>query len=263
MTEGIETEFSEEISIEKRDTTRMYAIRTSPLIPASQERLGWLIVFRDVTQQKAAEKQLIQERDRLDEFASMVSHDLRNPLNVAHGRVEIALEETENEHLEHTQHALTRMDELIDDMLVLAREGQSIGDIRPVDTGAVISESWSTVDVPDAEIVIEDPLPELKADRGRFQQLLENLFRNAVEHSEENVTVTVGSDKNGFFVADDGPGIPPDERESVFETGYTTNHDGTGFGLAIVEQIAEAHDWSLRVSESQSGGAKFHISTDK
>ncbi|RLM42012.1 PAS domain-containing protein [Haloarcula sp. Atlit-47R] len=259
--EGTEPEVSEDIEIERGETTRIYDARSSPLVPTNQERLGWLVVFRDITPRKVAEQQLIQERDRLDEFASMVSHDLRNPLNVAHGNVELALQETGNEHLEHAQQAISRMDELIDDMLVLAREGQSIGEKSLISAEAVVSESWGTVDAPDASLVIEGPLPELRADKGRVRQLLENLFRNAVEHSEGSVTITVGSDENGFFVADDGPGIPPDERESVFEPGYSTNRNGTGFGLAIVEQIAKAHDWSLTIEESRSNGASFHIQT--
>jgi signal transduction histidine kinase len=77
------------------------------------------------------------------------------------------------------------------------------------------------------------------------------------------VTVTVGdlADDAGFFVADDGPGIPPDERETVFEAGHSTAPDGTGFGLAIVDGIADAHGWTVRVTDSATGGARFEFST--
>jgi signal transduction histidine kinase len=73
------------------------------------------------------------------------------------------------------------------------------------------------------------------------------------------VTVTIGELDDGVYVADDGPGIPPEEREDVFEAGYSTSGSGTGFGLSIVEQVAEAHDWTVRVTESASGGARFEI----
>jgi signal transduction histidine kinase len=75
------------------------------------------------------------------------------------------------------------------------------------------------------------------------------------------VTVTVGelADCDGFYVADDGPGIPADERETVFESGYSTAADGTGFGLSIVEEIASAHGWAVRVTDSAEGGARFEV----
>jgi signal transduction histidine kinase len=73
------------------------------------------------------------------------------------------------------------------------------------------------------------------------------------------VTVTVGDLDGGFYVADDGPGIPPDERDDIFDAGYSTSVEGTGFGLNIVQRIADAHDWSVDVTESQSGGARFEI----
>ena len=92
-------------------------------------------------------------------------------------------------------------------------------------------------------------------------QALENLFRNAIEHGGESVTVTIGvlDDKRGFYVADDGPGIPEAEREDVFDSGYTTSNDGTGFGLAIVSRICAAHGWDITATESESGGARIEI----
>jgi signal transduction histidine kinase len=89
--------------------------------------------------------------------------------------------------------------------------------------------------------------------------LLENLFSNAVEHDDGDVTVTIGDTADGFYVADDGPGIPEERREDVFEAGYSTAEDGTGFGLRIVGQIARAHGWSVRATGSAAGGARFEI----
>jgi signal transduction histidine kinase len=120
-------------------------------------------------------------------------------------------------------------------------------------------------------------------------QLLENLFRTSVEHGstsgrpravdsvehdstgsrtrsgdsaeglDEGVTVTAGRCDDGFYVADDGPGISTDDHESLFEAGYSTSEDGTGFGLAIVNRIAQAHDWTVDVTQSADGGARFEI----
>jgi signal transduction histidine kinase len=99
------------------------------------------------------------------------------------------------------------------------------------------------------------------ADGDRLQQLFENLFRNAIEHCPERVRVGVGTltDRDGFYVQDDGPGIPADERSAVFESGYTTNEHGTGFGLAIVDDVVAAHGWEIQVTESSAGGARFEI----
>ena len=103
-------------------------------------------------------------------------------------------------------------------------------------------------------------VPEtVESDRSRLTELFENLCRNAIEHGGEGVTVTVGATQAGFFIADDGPGIPDGERRAVFESGYSTTADGTGFGLAIVSRIAEAHGWTVTATESESGGARFEF----
>lgn len=90
-------------------------------------------------------------------------------------------------------------------------------------------------------------------------QLLENLFRNAVEHGGPDVTVEVGALEDGFFVEDDGPGIPSDARDEVFDVGYSSADDGSGFGLSIVRRIATAHGWDISVTEGTDGGARFEI----
>lgn len=88
---------------------------------------------------------------------------------------------------------------------------------------------------------------------------MENLIHNAIEHAGEDVTVLVGTTETGFYVEDDGPGIPKDERDDVFETGYSTAHDGTGLGLSIVQQITESHGWELDLTEGPMGGARFEV----
>jgi signal transduction histidine kinase len=84
-------------------------------------------------------------------------------------------------------------------------------------------------------------------------------MRNAIEHTEQTVTVTIGEFEDGFYIEDDGDGIPEDERDDVFAPGYTTTDDGTGFGLSIVSDIVEAHGWEIRLTDSADGGARFEI----
>ncbi|MFC6940612.1 GAF domain-containing sensor histidine kinase [Salinirubellus sp. GCM10025818] len=210
--------------------------------------------------QKRATERIREQRDRLEEFAGVVSHDLRNPLNVARGFLEMAEETGDPEDFDRSLNALDRMEALIDDLLVLAREGQEISDTGPVPLSEVIEECWSFVATEGATLEIRMD-PTVRADGSRLQQLFENLFRNAIEHGGEDVTVRVGTleDDPGIYVEDDGPGIPAEERSRVFEDGYSTSEDGTGFGLVIVRQVVDAHDWNVDVTESESGGARFEI----
>jgi signal transduction histidine kinase len=208
-------------------------------------------------EQRAA---LRRENERLEDFVRIVSHDLRNPLNVVDGHLELAREDGD-EHIEQADAALDRAFELIDDLLALAQEGQAVGEREPVDLAALAYRCWRNVDPAEADLVV-DADHRVEADPSRLGQLLENLFRNAVEHGTETtagVTITVQTTPTGFVVADDGPGIPEDERETIFEAGYSTREGGTGFGLSIVQEIAEAHGWTIRVTESESGGARFEF----
>lgn len=82
---------------------------------------------------------------------------------------------------------------------------------------------------------------------------------DAAFHGGEEVRVTIGTMEGGFYVEDDGPGISEDERNDVFEMGYSTREGGIGFGLAIARQVATAHDWKIRVTDGLEGGARFEI----
>lgn len=217
---------------------------------------------RDITELKRHERELEAKNERLDQFASLVSHDLRNPLQVALSRLEAARERDDaEEHLEAAEESLHRMSRLIDDVLEMARQGQSVPDLGPLSLEAVAQRAWKSVEHDAATLAVEAD-ETIKADPDRLVQLFENLFRNAVEHGRDDVTVRVGllDGGGGFYVADDGPGIPEDEREQVIQMGHTTATDGTGFGLAMVEEIATAHGWSVTVTESETGGARFEFS---
>lgn len=205
------------------------------------------------------EAELTRERDRLDEFTGVVSHDLRSPLNVAKGRAELAATECDSEHLDDLMRALARMEELLEDSLALARRGQVVGETVPLELEEVATRSWRTVSTSDATLETVGTVP-IRGDEDRLPEVFENLFANAIEHGGDSVTVTVGRLPDGFYVADDGPGIPTAERSRVLESGFTTSEDGSGFGLAIVEQICTAHGWEISVTVSETGGARFEVS---
>jgi K+-sensing histidine kinase KdpD len=199
--------------------------------------------------------------ERLEEFASVLSHDIRGPLTVAIGRIEIAREQHDGEHLREADEALERMDALISDVLAMAQQGQRIESTDEVELSRIATDCWETVASDRASLTVEGEL-HFRAAEDRVRRVFESLYRNATEHGGETVTVRVGplADGDGFYVEDNGPGIPEDEREAVRRATYTTGDGNLGLGLAIVESITTAHDWDLTVTESATGGTRFEFS---
>ena len=213
---------------------------------------------RDVTERNRRAAALERKNELLENFVSVVSHDLRNPLNVAMGRLELGRETGDDEELAAVAEAHDRMNELIDDLLTMAQQGRESIDPEPVTLASIVNDCWGTIDAQAASVTVPDP-GRIVADRSKLRQLFENLFGNAVAHAGPDVSVTVGTCPGGFYVADDGPGIPPDERERVFEAGYSTDENGTGFGLGIVQQVADLHGWAVRITDGPDGGARFEF----
>ena len=210
------------------------------------------------------DRKLEQQNERLERFAGAVSHDLRNPLDVARSYVTLAAEDESLDYLDKVADAHDRMEEIIEDTLTLAREGELVEEPTTVSLSRLATDCWETVDTAGAQLEVESDM-QLRADPDKLRHVFENLYRNAVEHGstnqESDVTISVGQFEDGFYIEDDGPGIDDDEKAAVFEFGHTTA-DGSGFGLAIVDTIARAHDWSVRVTDSAAGGARFEFETD-
>jgi PAS domain S-box-containing protein len=249
--------------------------------PRTEPFSDWQVTLVDLMAQwvsyelerQRANERLSRKNERLEEFASIVSHDLRNPLNVLQGSLDIAERTGDPEQFAACRRAAERMEQLVDDVLTLARQGESVAETDPVDLGRLADRCWTNVETEGADLRVQTDRVVV-ADESRLRQVLENLIRNAVEHGTtsgretpedrpENgsttVTVTVDDLEDGFSVTDDGPGIPADERERVFDSGYSTSTTGTGFGLAIVQRIVESHGWTVDVTEGDDGGASFEI----
>jgi PAS domain S-box-containing protein len=211
------------------------------------------------------EEKLQQQNERLDQFTSVVAHDLRNPLSVARGFLEVAEETGEQSHFERIESAHARIERLIDDLLTLARTEADIENAEQVHLGDIAADAWEHVDTGEATLCVPDEIPVVAGAPGRLTQLFENLFRNAVEHGGADVTVTLGrlDDGAGFYVEDDGSGIPPEKRESVFDHGVNADGGQTSFGLSIVADIAKVHGWDVCVTEGDDGGARFEFNRNR
>ena len=205
----------------------------------------------------------VARADRLERALDVVTHDIRNPLEVARIRLDAAQETGEAVHFEKVAGALDRIEQLVSES-----NSVSAGGIDPTDAvalGDATASAWETVDMADATLVVSPDVPTIRADADRLRQVFENLFRNAVEHAGPDVTVTVESLPDGFAVVDDGPGIPSEVGDSVFRVGVTTTPGSRGLGLATVDRIAREHGWRVSVVSAESTstdsdtGARFEF----
>lgn len=253
---------TDEFSFHKPWGDRYYIAAGEPIRRAGDDEIqGVSFAAIDITETQQLREEtraLRRQNERLEEFSSIISHDLRNPLSVAKGHIELAREEDDSEHLETAEEALGRMEALIEDLLTLAKKGKHIEDTEAVSLAAVATNAWEMTNTQDGIIEI-DVESTIRADGDRLGELFENLFRNAIVHVGGDVEVRVGGLSDGFYVEDDGEGIPTDERDEVFETGHSTRPGGTGFGLKIVESIAHAHVWDVSVTDGTDGGARFEF----
>lgn len=216
-------------------------------------------IFRDISLRRAHERALESQLDRVETLTHVLAHDIRNPLNVASGRVALARQTADLDHLDAVADAHTRIENIVSDALTLIRDGFDVEHVEPLELEAVATDCWQAVETIEGALVVETP-GTIEADPRRIRHLFENLFRNSVEHGGADVTVTVSVTDEGFAVEDDGPGIPSTIREQIFDPGWSTNTGGTGLGLTIVTNVVAAHGWSVAVTEATEGGARFEFS---
>ena len=285
------------LSLYAAETTEIELLRALTTAAARGAALGIAFGLFDVERRRTKRRgaELERQVDRLEEFASVVSHDLRSPLTVAKGNMELIGDNdaVDEELIAHVEFAHDRMSEIIEDSLALARGGNEVTDPEPVGIEELATQAWQTVGGDDKTLSVATEM-QLDADPERLLRLLENLFRNAIEHGGDGddsddsgdpiaaglpddygddepsdsvldgLSITVGelTDGKGFYIADNGDGIPADEREDVFEAGVSSSGTGSGLGLAIVRRIAQAHGWTVSVTDADGGGARFEFCTD-
>ena len=301
----------------------------APRYDSNGDIVGLVGVTLEITDRVRYRKELERHNERLEEFAEVLTHDLRNPVNVAQGYIDVLQDGYDPDAVDACDRALGRIGRLIDEIREFVLQGRTVDSPKPVDLQAVARRAWESVDTGDADLAI-DADQRIQADPERLQRLFENLFRNAVDHGSTNprsqapenngrreatsepsvadapedavdhgstsprsqapedavdrewatprsrvsedssdrdtdddspLTVRLEWTGNGFAVVDDGAGLPETETDTdlLFERGYTTAATGTGFGLAIVRDIAEAHGWEVSATTGADGGARFEF----
>ena len=197
------------------------------------------------------------QNDRLNSFAGMLAHELRNPLQIVQLYQPQAVNGDEAA-AEQVATAHDRIEELIDVMLIIARGTESVIDWEAVKVADAATEAWTDMAVDEADLLVETD-QRIKADPIHLRYLFRNLFTNAVEHGGPDVTIQVGNIPTGFYIADDGSGIPEAERGRVFKAGYTTTEASIGLGLTFIAQLSDTYGWEYQITESDAGGARFEF----
>lgn len=237
---------------------RVHHIETRPV--SLDGNSSGVLLTQDVTEERETAIALEENNERLDHFTSMLSHDIKNPLSIATGHLDLYRETGDDSHLEAVQEGLDRIEEIVIDLAGLARYGSTSTDLESVSIPEIADTAWKHVNQRSATLKTTEAT--ITGDRGQLQVLLENLFRNAIGHGGDDVEIRVGPIEDGFYVEDNGSGIPPEEREKIFEHNFSTGYGGRGVGLTIVQQIADAHGFDVTLSEGLEGGARFEFSPE-
>ncbi len=234
------------------------SINAAPLWEDADSVEHVIAVLSDESAQLEHERMQAATIRQLESFGRVLSHDLGNILNIAQGRLELARETGADEHFEAADSSLRRAVVVLKELTSAIKAGTVVDELDVVDATTAFAEAWDSQETDQATKEVSGPI-DINADETALVRMFENLIRNSLEHGEQTVTIRLGPLPNGFYVEDDGPGIPEPDREKVFEAGFTTKERGTGTGLPSVQQIALAHGWKVLATEGSDGGARFEF----
>lgn len=249
-------------------------------------------VIRDITQIREAEtalrnytSELERSNRELDDFAYIVSHDLKEPLRGLIMQSNFLLEdlgtklgaEGRRRLLRMTELA-QRMEQLVSDLLYYSRLGRTELAVREVDLNIVVRDieqmTEAVLKERGARIIIPRSLPKVVCDKPRITEVFRNLICNAIKHNDKAEPVieigfletgasAKGSENNVFYVKDNGPGIDPRYHNDIFRIfkrmGNLSSNAGTGVGLTFVKKIIERHQGRVWVDSTLGNGATFYF----
>ncbi|MEY7848953.1 ATP-binding protein [Natrarchaeobius sp. A-rgal3] len=244
------------------DGKTAYAMRTTkvPWVDDDGTQKGLIGMTVDITEFKRTELELEILRDQFEKFSTNVRHDLKNPLQVAMGHLQLARKSGTDESFDAVLESLERIEEIVTDLESIAKDQSNAPERGANDLADIADSVWNVLYTRNATLENEFPASaSVYTAKETIRPIFENLFKNAVTHGGSDVTVRVGSLEDGFYVEDTGSGIPTSKREAVLESGYTTESDGSGMGLNIVADVCIQRGWRLDVGKSPEGGARFEI----
>ncbi|MGC8837153.1 MAG: ATP-binding protein [Anaerolineae bacterium] len=254
---------------------RVYQALSSIMLDAEGRLQGVVAVLRDVTGQKELERMK-------SNFLSVVSHELKTPLHSIKGFVDIILlgkagpvTEVQRDFLETVRQQTAALQNLINDLLEFSRleAGQVRLRLEPVSLGEVAATVVEKLEplARQGEVALHNRIPSdlapVEGDRMRLEQVLTNLVDNAIKFTPSGGQVTLEAQDLGeavqVWVHDTGIGIPPEERERVFDrfyqvdSGSTRPYRGTGLGLSICKHIVERHQGRIWIEDREGPGTTF------
>jgi len=277
---------SYELTVKTSDNeTRHWLVSGAPNYNLNGELIGSIGIHLDITEQKILEiqkeqllKKLEKQNEQLNEYAQIVSHDLKSPLRSIHSLITWIKEDNDKEFSSETLQYLNmiegkveKMDHLIQGILTYSKVDTDDTTNESIDLNEVISNCIKIIHIPEnIKVVIDHKMPVIKADKFRMQQLFQNLISNAVTYIDKpEGLVSVGSleDKNNymFYVKDNGPGIAKDNQEKIFKIfqSFTQHESSTGIGLSIVKRIIDNYKGKIFIESELTKGTTFFIKLPK
>lgn len=272
---------SYEVTVHTKNQLKHWLISGAPNYNLNGDLIGSIGIHLDITQQKNLElqqeqllKKLEKQNEQLNEYAQIVSHDLKSPLRSIHSLITWIKEDNEKEFSPNTLQFLSmieskieKMDHLIDGILTYSKVDSEHCLNESVDLNDVILNCIKIIHIPESiQIKIQNQLPIIIADKFRMQQLFQNLISNGVNYIDKDQgEVIVGSyeeiNSYVFFVKDNGVGIAKEHQEKIFKIfqSFSELESSTGIGLSIVKRIVDNYKGSIRIESELHNGTTFFI----
>lgn len=247
---------------------------------SSDELIGYLGIGTDITERQAFVQEIQAKNKELDQFAYIVTHDLKAPLRAISTLSDFIEEDLEGKleddvlrNFEMLKSRVTRMEGLINGILEYSRIGRITVKKERFSTTEAVDDVISGIEMkPNFEIVVDNKMPEIEYNRIQFEQVMQNLVGNGFKyHDKESGTVEVKykdlGDFHEFSVIDDGPGIEEKYHDRIFTIFQTLQSrdeiESTGVGLSIVKKIIEEYGGIIRVESELGKGSKFIFTVPK